>query len=491
MWESGWLHKIACSPSKTLTWILAFFCLGILLGPFFLALESLPFLFVACSAALAAFWVGQNERRLLFALLCFTFGIFRYQQSVLPSDLTTVQNFLDKSVRIEGTVKSDVERRVSRQQAVISDVRIAGKIASGNVLVRFSLYPGVRYGDRVVFSCRLESPKPFEGFAYDRQLASRGVLAICAFPEFTNVRSQQDSFVGQILALKDALTRRLHDVIPEPHASFIAGLLFGGSSALSSDMREDFSRTGLSHILAASGFNVSLFSVFLLQMVLQSPMGRRRGLILITLLLFLYAIAAGATPAVVRATVMAGILVLQTGIGRQPSRSNMLLLALSVMLIFNPQLLLDDVGFQLSFVATSALLFVFPRVKERFDFVPDILGIRTALASSCVAIVFTLPILLWHFGKLSILAPIANAFVLPFVPLLMILGTVGMIGGTVASMPAYGLSYVLLRITQTFSALPFASISVGFSHLLAILMAGLLLAWLIYDPYVVTPRTTD
>lgn len=489
MWESGWLHKIARSPSKTLTWILAFFCLGVLAGPLFLSVSSLPFLFAACVAAIAAFALPKKPRLILCAFACISFGLFRYQQSELPRYLKTVEDQIGITGRVEATVVSDVERRINGQQATVSDMRVADETVHGKMLVRFPLYPTIAYGDRLVFSCRLERPEPIEGFAYNRQLAARGILAVCPFPEYTSVRSSESSFTKNILAVRDRLIDRLRDVLPEPHASFVAGLLFGGSSSLSSQTREDFSRTGLSHILAASGFNVSLFSVVLLHLLLQSPLGRRRGLIVTSALLLFYVMLAGATPAVVRATIMAGMIVLQTGIGRHASVRNMLLLTLSGMLLFNPRLLLDDVGFQLSFVATAALLLIHPRMKHLFHAFPEAFGLRAAVSSSCVAILFTLPILLWHFGEISLFSPIANALVLPFVPLLMILGIIGLIGGAFLALPAYGLSFVLLRITQTISSLPFASLPIGSSRLLALLVTGFLIVWLIHDRYVAA-RTT-
>lgn len=478
------LFEIVRSPSKMLTWILGFFCLGILVGPFFLSFSNLIFLGVAGGTFLFSFWLSGEQKLLLLAVACLAFGVFRYQQSFLPDAVTTVQDKIGISVRVEGIISADIERRVGIQQTILSHVSVADESVSGKILVRFPLFPKLSYKDRVVFSCLLKKPEPFQGFAYDRQLAARGVMAVCSFPEFVSVISHQPGgLVGSILWGRDALVARLHAVIPEPHASFVAGLLFGGSSSLSSDVRDDFSRTGLSHILAASGFNVSLFSLYLLHLLLQSPLGRRRGLIVTSLLLLVYLFAAGATPAVVRATVMAGMLVLQKAIGRRASLRNAFLFALTFMLLLNPRLLLDDVGFQLSFVATAALVFVLPRFESWFEFISEFAGVRTAVASSSVAIVCTLPILFWHFGELSLVAPLANALVLPFVPLLMVLGVIGMIGGSFVALPAYGLSFMILRLTQVLSSLPFASVSIIYAHLISLLILGVFIVIFIYDRF--------
>lgn len=453
-----------------LTAILVFFVSGILIGPLWLDVSSLLVLSLVIVTGFGFLWTKKERRALCLLFVCFFFGIFRYQESFLPTYVTTVTDKIDRSMRIEATIDSDVEARTNFQQAILSDVRVADETVSGKILTRFPLYPNIEYGDRLLFTCLLEKPEPFNGFAYDRQLRSRGVLAICPFPEFVTViaKSQRGGW-STILALRDQLISHLRLALPEPHASFISGLIFGGSSSLSTHIRDDFSRTGLSHILAASGFNVSLFSLFLLRLLLQSPLGRSWGLLVSVCLLVVYIIAAGATPAVVRAAIMACVLMIQMAIRRKASQRNMLLMALALMLLINPQILLDDVGFQLSFVATAALLFLLPHVEDRFLLFPQQFGIRTLIASSCVAIVATLPILLWHFGELSLMAPIANALILPFVPVLMALGVFALTGISVLALPAYGLASLLLQLIHVLSSLPFASFPIDSARTLAII----------------------
>ena len=478
------IDEIERSPSKKLTWILAFFCFGILIGPLGSSIPSLVVLEVSGVILIGSFWCSSRKKLWMWALCCVLLGVFRYQQGLIPDTVLTVADSIGSTIRVEGMIDSDVEKRLNSQQALVSQVAVADLPVDGKLLVRFPLFPEVHYADRVMFTCELKAPQPIEGFAYDRQLASRGVLAVCSFPQFVFV--QQDTSLrvtSVILKGRDFLIDRLHQVIPEPHASFISGLLFGGSSSLSSYLREDFSRTGVSHILAASGFNVSIVSLYLLHLLIQSPLGRKRGLLTTTSFLIVYMIAAGATPAVMRATIMAGLLIVQMAIGRRASMRNALLFAFSAMLLINPRLLLDDVGFQLSFVATYALLFIHPRFEHLFSFIPDVAGIRTAVSSSCIAIVSTLPIVLWHFGQLSLIAPIANAIVLPVIPFLMIAGVMAMIGGVWFALPAYGLSFLLLRFVQVLSSLSYASLSLVHARLIAIILGCVYLAWSVFDYY--------
>ncbi len=486
--------QIVGSPSKTLAVVLIAFCLGILFGKFLPILPLLYFLpllliFLFFSPSRSSRTSGPSGSFLIFIFLAsFLFGIFRYQQSEVPSYLTTVADRTTVSVRVRGSVLNEVERRIDGQQIVLSKLSVADESVFGKLLVRAPLFPRVSYGDTLTFSCRLEKPEPFNGFAYDKLLASRGILAKCSFPQFIFVSSgESNKLLKIVLSFKESIVGRLRYLFNEPHGSFVSGLLFGGSASLSDNLRDDFSRTGLTHILAASGVNVSLFSVVLLHWLLLSPLGRRKGLIVAGVLLFFYIIAAGATPAVVRAGIMAGLIILQLAIGRQARMVNVLLLTLAVMLLVNPRLLLDDIGFQLSFVATSALLFFHPVVEKWFEFIPNTLGLRTAISSSLVAICFTLPILIWDFGQVSLISPLANAIILPFVPFLMAVALVALVAsilflplGQIVALVGIALSFIILRLVTFFGSLQFASVPIAYSHVIAIAIAVFLFTIVFY-----------
>ena len=475
--------QIVGSPSKSLAVVLTAFCFGILIVSLFPTFQSF-FTFPTFLLFLLIFlFIRDKKSRLIFVLLAsFLFGIFRYQQSEVPSYLTTVADRTGVSVRVQGSVSSEVERRIDSQQIILSKLIVADESVFGKLLVRAPLFPRVSYGDVLTFSCQLEKPEQFNGFSYDRLLASRGILATCSFPQFVFVSlGDSNGFLKTILSFKESVTGRLRYLFNEPHGSFVSGLLFGGSASLSNDLRDDFSRTGLAHILAASGVNVSLFSIVLLRWLLLSPLGRRKGLIVAGVLLFIYIFAAGATPAVVRAGIMAGLLILQLAIGRQARMVNVLLLALAVMLLFNPRLLLDDIGFQLSFVATSALLFFHPVVEKWLVFIPSAFGLRTVVSSSLVAICFTLPILIWNFGQISLISPLANAITLPFVPFLMAIALIALATsvlflplGQIVAVVGISLSYVVLRLVIIFGSLEFATIPISYSRFVATTIAVLL-----------------
>ncbi len=485
------LREILQSPSKTLAISLAVFCFGIVLGPLVPPVAWEMFLTITVITMALAFFLRNKEQRFTSALIAiFFFALFRFTSAITPSIIPSVADASSSQTRVSGIVSSEVERRVSSQRIVLDDVFVADEPRAGKLLVWAPLYPEVLFGDALVFNCRVEKPEPFEGFAYDKHLASQGILAVCPRPEYIDVHSAESvSFLGSLLLLKTAAVHRLQMILPEPHASFLSGLLFGGSSSLSNDMKDDFAATGTSHILAASGFNVSLFSLTFLSWILTTRIGRKRGLILTTMLIVGYVLMAGATPAVVRAGIMGVVVVLSKWISRKAFIPNVLLLTASVMFLLNP-FVLSDVGFQLSFVATAGILALTDRVSKHLAFIPNTFAFRTSFAASLSAIIVTLPILLWHFGSVSLVAPFVNLLVLPLVPYAMWLTLIGLgvviTFGAIAQisiLPAWALSWLMLWLISIFGAIPFAFVEPAHAQILAVLTVGVFVAFLIHRRY--------
>src|SRR3989344_7627460 len=165
---------------------------------------------------------------------------------------------------------------------------------------------------------------------------------------------------------------------------------------------------------------------------------------------------------------------------------NGLLLAVALMLLFDPTLLWGDVGFQLSVVATSAMIFWAPAFARRVAFLPKKFGIRDSFGGSIAAIIATTPIVLWWFGTVSLVAPLANLAVLPMVPYAMASGLIGLAAtiydpgiGQIISLPAWAFSSVILHVVSWLEALPLASVSVPFAHAASAVSAAVIFfVWL-------------
>jgi competence protein ComEC len=177
----------------------------------------------------------------------------------------------------------------------------------------------------------------------------------------------------------------------------------------------------------------------------------------------------GASASVVRAGVMGTLLVYAGFIGRKSNIINALVLAGTVMIFLNPLILRNDIGFQLSFLATLGLVYISPIFEKWFVKIPEFF--RVLLAATLAAQVFTMPIIISNFGLLSLISPIANIAILPFVPVSMFLGFAsGLLGmiwllvGKIVGFFGYIILEIVIKISQLLASVPYASLELKMNN---------------------------
>ncbi len=262
--------------------------------------------------------------------------------------------------------------------------------------------------------------------------------------------------------------------LPGDEAGLASGILLGGSGKLSSPAKEAYRRVGMLHVVAASGYNVTIIAG--LTMVIAVKLVSRRWAILFVIVsVVLYMYLAGMTASVVRAGIMAICTYIALMFGRPADGYWVLGLVSGLMILINPGYV-SDIGFLLSVAATVGVLssHVIPtefekRVEGSLDLLRSLgMTIKNDLKTTLWAQAFTTPIILHYFGDLSLIAPVTNALMLWMVPIVMQIMLVALGVGVV--WPFFGqlisfLAYPFLRIlnlgAQFFSELPLASISVG------------------------------
>ncbi|MBI1907918.1 ComEC/Rec2 family competence protein [Candidatus Uhrbacteria bacterium] len=367
--------------------------------------------------------------------------------------------------RVAGDVV-DVNPGESTAGLTLANVTVDDLAKSDRVLVTAPRYPASRIGDRVSVVCTLERPAPFDGFAYDTYLAIRDIHAVCRVQDAPLVvGAATPTLLLELVKLRAHLMDRVGRVLPEPQATLLSGLLLGRAD-FSSEWRDRFLATGTTHIVAASGFNVSLVVMTLFGALTWVGIRRQRAFGILVGGIALYAVLAGLEPAVVRAGVMAALVLAAHHVGRKTSMRNIVLLAVAAMLAFEPRLLLHDVGFQLSVISTVALIWFAPLLAERLRWVPSDLELRDILASTLAATCATLPIVILSFGQVSFLGPIVNLLVLPLVPPAMTFGALGLLGsihgptGPLLALPAWTLLSAVLWIITSVGSLPFSAVAI-------------------------------
>lgn len=403
-------------------------------------------------------------RGLIFAS-AFVLGIARFSASEAWAIHDQVREY-SGIVQMRGVIAADVDLRLDEQRFVlrVEELVQRGKEqrVRGRTLVVAPRYPERRYGEQLSLRCSITIPEPVEQFAYDEYLALSRVYSICRKPDILAVERPPPSISGALFTAKHWMVERISAALPEPHAALLSGILLGVRQGIPETLTTAFQRAGLSHIVALSGYNVTILVAAVMGGAIRLGGSRRGAFWIAALFILCFVMMTGAAASVVRAGVMGFLVCLARHVGRVSRIWYALVFAATVMVALNPRILLHDVGFQLSFFATLGLVLFATPISGRLGHIPERFGLRDALASTLAATIATAPLLVTQFERLSLISPIANLLVLPVVPMLMFFGT-GVLIPFFAPMLA-GLSWVLLTWVITWSEwlsrLPWASVAI-------------------------------
>lgn len=367
-------------------------------------------------------------------------------------------------VELQGEVVELVDVKGIRQK-----VRVEVEGVSGRVQVEIGSHPQLSVGHLVQADCEMVPIRDLhaEDFRYDRYLAKEKVYAMCRGYRSPSIMGIEPGWRRALSTVRASFADRIQSNLHEPHASLLIGLLYGARSTLPDDLEEDFRRTGTMHIVAVSGFNVMVVGNAILVLLTYTILRRQHAFYLVLAGIILFVFFAGADAAVVRAGIMGGLTLIAKQVGRLRTTTTLFLLAAAMMTAFNPRVLFDDVGFQLSFAAAIGLVTIGPRLHRLFIFFPQRFGLRSILAETLAATLATIPISLWHFKMVSIVSPIANLFVVPWIVLAMAAGMFGFLAsivvepaGYIAFLPAYAVLDIMLLFVRVFAPLPVIDLNV-------------------------------
>ncbi len=364
---------------------------------------------------------------------------------------------------IEGTIY-DIGSSESRQKLTISDLVINQNEYQDRILIFTPGFPEFKYGDRIQFNCNLKSPEPFDGFDYDKYLASKNIYGLCFLYDAPRlIQSDQGNLiVGTLVQIRSRVINEGDKILGEPHASLLAGLLLG-EQRFSEKWQEIFQRTGTTHIVAASGYNVAVVTFLAFSFLTMLGIKRRQAFLFLSFSIAGYVILAGADAAVVRAGIMGFVILLSRQLGRRASMLNIILLTATGMLVINPLYFRYDVGFQLSMLSTIGLIYLAPILDQKWKFIPEDFAIRESFTATVAATLASLPIIILNFKTFSIVSLFANLLILPFIPYIMAFGMAGIVTsmliaklGVIAIAPTWALLEIILFILESISALHFA-----------------------------------
>lgn len=359
-------------------------------------------------------------------------------------------------VSVTPDVRADETRLRLRVESLSAEGQFFGD-AGGNFLAVLPNGRAWRYGDLVQLSGEPRTPFESEGFSYRAYLAQQGIHTIIYYPQVELLQHGRGSRVLYILyALREHAAGVLARIFPQPEAALLTGILLGNDNGIPAGLQGAFRDTGTAHIIAISGFNMTILAGLCISLLGRAL--RKTGAALgAGAVLIFYTLLVGASPAVVRAAVMAVMGLLGHLIGRRQSGPTSLSFTAALMCLANP-LLLWDASFQLSFMATLGLVLYADPLQAGFTrWAERRYSPRTArrlagpigeyLLFTLAAQITTLPVIAYHFQRLSISTLLANPLVLPAQPLVMILGGLALLGGLIWLPLGQALAWLALPLT--------------------------------------------
>ena len=461
-----------------------FFCSGAAMSP------DPAWLLAPLILLIPLLWLGRRRRRALIPVVIIIFallGSWRYLSHPFDPcfgpDALVNHHAEDRFGRprvMEGVVVAyPVQREKYEQYQVRIDALWQGerKLAiSGMALVRTDQDAAFSYGDRVRIRGVPETPPSFPDFDYRRYLARKGVYTLVRRADMHLLETGRGNRALALLyAVRARASALLDALMPQPYAALANGMILGIESGIPRDLYAKFNLTGTSHVIVISGSNIALVSGVLLLIFTWGLRGRKRAAALLSLMgIGLYTLLVGADAAVVRAAIMGALYVLAVAFNRQSAAIITLFIAALAMLLLNP-LTLWDVGFQLSFMATLGLiLFSTPlqqwwdaRVGKRLPRLANNL-LAEGLLITVAAQITTMPMVVYYFGRLSIISFLANLLIIPVQPPIMIAGGLAImlaaifffLGQLIALIPLASLWWTVF-VVERMAAIPWGSIEVG------------------------------
>ena len=428
--------------------------------------------------------VGWGKRKPMvagFCLLAVLAGAWRFGISVLiPTDDISRQNGAE--LAFEGLIVEPPAVKTASQQIVVEALRKGDQELAGKVLITLAKYSQYDYGDRLEISGQLKEPENFDDFDYRNYLAKDDIYSVMYQPQITVLAEDEGNAVkAGLYDLKDSFEEKLSRFLPEPQLSLAEGLVLGEKDSLPTDLTDAFNVAGITHIIALSGFNITIIAESLRRLFGGLMIRRQYSFWLAVAFIAGFVLMTGASASVMRAAVMGCLVLVAQQLGRFYAARNALILAGAAMIFFDPKILRFDLSFQLSFLATTGLIYISPLIEKYLWQLTDRFDLRGILSATLGAQIAVLPLILQSFGRLSVIAPLANLLILPFIPQTMLLTFLSGLGGWFAPVAGQILGWLAwlfltyeIKAAEILAAIPLASLNVKIGVWMMIILYALL-----------------
>jgi ComEC/Rec2-related protein len=395
-------------------------------------------------------------------------GLGLSRGSVYMSKLNQLKSLTAQKVVVEVTATSDAiyakQSQIEFTAGKAYLVEPSVKPLTGSFKVRGFGVPMVYRGDRIRASGKL----------YQTRGANQAQIS---FAQLETVGSSSQPIAN----VSRSFSTGMENALPEPQASFGLGILIGQRTNLPADILLQLTMVGLVHIVAVSGYNLTILVRSTQRLKLQS---KYQKTVVSLLLIIGFVLATGFSASIVRAAVISILSLWATYYGR--TFKPLLLIAFTAALTgwFNPFYVWSDLGWYLSFLAFFGVLIIAPQIISRyFKRQPKLL--TTVLVETLCAELMTLPLIMAIFGQMSLIGLLANLLIVPLIPAAMLVSAVAAFFGMIMPMaagwvawPATILLTYMLDVIHLLASIPAIFLKVSLSMTLMISLYVILLAWL-------------
>ncbi len=410
---------------------------------------------IAAGLVGGVFLIVKRRLSLFIALAVFSgffIGYARFTQDIQQAQALHQRFVVQTNVAFAGDVI--FSEKVGKQTHAILEVPKQGKIA-------VYTYDEAVLGSNLQVSCKTIDPD----FSLSRY-ASTGIHSQCQNASVIATQASTHLFVRMLVYAENGrhtLSRIIVRAIPSPEAEFLQGVVLGEKKNLPDDLQTAFQKTGTTHIVVLSGYNISILAAIIISFLRKLGLGVRKSTWLVLALTAGFVVLTGFSSPSIRALVMCTAVLLARSFGRKSTTVSALCFSAAVMICVQPTLLGWSMSFQLSFLATVGVI-ASDRLHPLVLWLPEQLGIRDNVATTVSATIMTMPIIAYGIGTVSFVSVLVNAIVLSLVPLAMACGAViivcGLINQTLAIfIGAFGfcVARVMLMCIIWFSDLPFSA----------------------------------
>lgn len=492
-------------PFLAAAWLLGFAVVGVWDAPVWVAGAWF-------AAAAPGAWAlrGRGAAALLGAAAVLALlGAWRFE-GWAAEPLPDLARSVGAEVTIEGRIDSEPDPGLTTNRYHVRAERVEDggtwRETEGRTLITVRQTDELGYGTPVRLSGRLEAPPVLEAFDYRAFLARRGVVGTMSFPRVEQTGEGPRGSPRALAAeMRLQLERSMQAALPEPAAALGSGIVMGRDGTMPRELTQAFRETGLAHFVAVSGSNIALVTA--LAFLLFVPLvGRNWATVPATASLVLYVFLAGAEETVVRAAIMALIVLVGFWLGRPRSGLAALAAAAIVMTTAQPRLALEA-GFQLSVASTAGLIVFGPWIRYGLAWVAARVGAAGAVPNvllevaslSLAAWVAALPIIWVTFGQVSLIGPLVNIPTVPVFAIAFWLSGAAAIAGAVWEPAGWAIGLVayyplafIIWMAEAGASLPRAAVTVPRFGPEAALFATVALGALAWPAYrYLAPRLAD